>query len=176
MGSFHPECVSDAKAEEEEENGTEDGLESGKHFEPIERSINCQIEIPAEAEDIQRIRGAEAQGFPKSARVETPGGTCPMATTIPAPKSPPAAAAACRAGSRKGRAREKCWSKKGRGFRGLSARRLTEARAILRSSRELAEAVFAGLKLFDAALAEVEATKKQNESDETKLARLLFHN
>jgi hypothetical protein len=55
---------------------------------------------------------------------------------------------------------------------GFSENRLNWARIILRSSKELAEAVVAGFKLFDAALAEVEAVKKQNETDESKLVRL----
>ena len=49
-GSFHPEAIANAEAEEEEEYGSEDGLDGGKHYEPSERSINCQTEIPAEAE------------------------------------------------------------------------------------------------------------------------------
>jgi hypothetical protein len=51
-GSFHAEFVANAEAEKEEENGAEHGLNGGKHYEPSEWSINCQTEIPAEAEDI----------------------------------------------------------------------------------------------------------------------------
>lgn len=74
-GSLHAEIVADTEAEKEEENGAKDGLNGGEDFEPSERSINCQTEIPAEAEDIQRIRGAEAQGFPTGARIEIPKGS-----------------------------------------------------------------------------------------------------
>jgi hypothetical protein len=76
-GLFHAEAIANAEAEEEEENGAEDGLNGGEHFEASERSINCQTEIPAEAEDIQRICGAEAQGFPIGARIEIPEGPRP---------------------------------------------------------------------------------------------------
>jgi hypothetical protein len=62
-GSFHAEFIANAKAEEEEENGAEDGLNGGYHFEPSERSINCQTEIPAEAEDVEGVRRTEAKGF-----------------------------------------------------------------------------------------------------------------
>jgi hypothetical protein len=62
-GLFHPGLVTDAEAIEKEENGAKDGLKGSKHGEPSERSINCQTEIPAAAEDIQLIRGTEAEGF-----------------------------------------------------------------------------------------------------------------
>ncbi len=69
-GSFQAEFVAEAEADEEEENGAEDGLDSGKYVEPSERSINHQIENLEESKDIQRIRGAKAQGFPTGAGVE----------------------------------------------------------------------------------------------------------
>ena len=73
-GLFHAEFIANAEAKEEEENGAEDGLKGGKYFEPSERSIKCQTEIPAEAEDVKGVRGAEAQGFPIGARIEMPEG------------------------------------------------------------------------------------------------------
>jgi hypothetical protein len=73
-GLFHAEFVANAEAEEEEENGAEDGLEGRKHYEQSERRINCQTEIPAEAEDVEGVRGAEAQGFPIGTRIAIPEG------------------------------------------------------------------------------------------------------
>jgi hypothetical protein len=50
--SFHAEFVANAEAEKKEEDDAKASLEGGKHFEPSERSINLQAEIPAESEDI----------------------------------------------------------------------------------------------------------------------------
>jgi hypothetical protein len=69
-------------------------LNGGEHFEASERSINCQTEIPAEAEDIQRICGAEAQGYPIGARVEIPEGPRPDSSQLQRVRERPEIAAA----------------------------------------------------------------------------------
>jgi hypothetical protein len=55
---------------------------------------------------------------------------------------------------------------------GFSSRRLAEARAVLRHSRDLAESVIAGSLSLDDALKQVEELKQQANSTEAKLKRL----
>lgn len=62
-GSFHAEFVANAEAKEEEENGAKDGLRGRKHFEPSGQTCNHRRleKILAEADDVEGVRGTEAE-------------------------------------------------------------------------------------------------------------------
>ena len=66
--SFHAELVANAEAEEEEENGAEDGLNGGQDFQERRETVSIVTEsvekILPEAEDVEGIRSAEARGLP----------------------------------------------------------------------------------------------------------------
>ena len=72
-------------------------------------------------------------------------------------------------------------SKGGRGkknhleTKGFSAARLSQARSVLRHSRALAEDVMMGRKVFDGALAIVQAEQERSQSAEAQLAELHRH-
>jgi hypothetical protein len=69
-GLFHAELVTNAEAEEEKENGADDGLEGGQNFErrgEIFKEVGIE-KILAEAEDIESISNAQSEGVPRRGR------------------------------------------------------------------------------------------------------------
>ena len=71
---FHAEFMANAESEEEEERAPDDRLCGGKNFEygglPSDK-VGIE-KILAEAEDVERIRDAEAECFPIWVRAEVP--------------------------------------------------------------------------------------------------------
>jgi hypothetical protein len=61
-GSFHAEFIANAKAEEEEENGAEDGLNGAEDFQERGQMFDRGgvEKILAEAEDVERVGNAQS--------------------------------------------------------------------------------------------------------------------
>jgi hypothetical protein len=68
------------RTRKEKENGAEDGLNGGKHYEPSERNIQLSNEIAAEAEDVQWIRGGP--GLPHTSMHRSTKGHAPLAPIV----------------------------------------------------------------------------------------------
>ena len=63
--SFHAEFIANAEAEEEEQNGAEDGLNGGQDFEHGGKIVNAVgiKKILAETEHVERIGEAQSEGL-----------------------------------------------------------------------------------------------------------------